>query len=86
MISAVSQDRAADHMGQRARRPGRKPRFDCAAYRRRAAIERTVGALTEAQAVATRYERLKTHYLALVTLGVIRLLARRLDAPLPHRA
>jgi hypothetical protein len=34
-----------DQARQRARRPGRKPHFDHVAYRRRSAIERTVGAL-----------------------------------------
>jgi transposase len=65
---------------------GRKPRFDHAAYRRRSAIERTVGALKEARAVATRYETLAIHYLALVQISMIRLLVRRLERPLSHTA
>lgn len=52
----------------------------------RSAIECTIGALTEARAVATRYEKLAIHYLALVQISMIRLLVRRLDRPLSHRA
>jgi transposase len=75
-----------DQARQRARRPGRKPHFDHVAYRRRSAIERTVGALKEARAVATRYEKLAIHYLALVQISMIRLLVRRLERPLSHKA
>ena len=57
-----------------------------AAYRWRSAIECTVGALKEARAVATRYEKLAIHYLTLVKLGMVRLLLRRLEHPLLHRA
>jgi len=63
----------ADH------RPGRKPVFDRAAYRRRPAIECTVGALKEARSVATRYEKFALQYLALVKLSMIRLLVRQLE-------
>jgi len=76
----------ADQVQQRAHRPGRKPHFDRATYRRRSAIECTVGALKEARAVATRYEKLAIHYLALVQISMIRLLVRRLERPLSHRA
>jgi transposase len=56
------------------------------AYRRRSAIERTVGALKKARAVATRYEKLTIHDLALVQISMIRLLVRRLERPLSHKA
>jgi transposase len=56
------------------------------AYRRRSAIERTVGALKEAWAVATRHEKLAIHHLALVQISMIRLLVRRLERPLSHKA
>jgi transposase len=46
-VRAVIPERA-DQVRQRAHRPGRKPQFDRAAYRRRSAIECTVGALKEA--------------------------------------
>lgn len=76
----------ADQARQRAHRPGRKPHFDHVVYRRRGAIERTVGALKEARLVATRYEKLAIHYLALVQISMIRLLVRRLERPLSHKA
>jgi len=82
-VRAVIPERA-DQVRQRARRPGRKPQFDRTAYRRRSAIECTVGALKEARAVATRYEKLAIHYLALVPLSMIRLLVRRLERPPSH--
>jgi transposase len=71
-VRAVIPERA-DQVRQRAHRPGRKPHFDHLAYRRRSAIERTVGALNEARAVATRYEKLAATYLAMITLAAIRL-------------
>jgi transposase len=76
----------ADQVRKRGRRPERKPAFDCAAHRRRSAVECTVGALKEARAVAARYEKLAIHYLALVQISMIRLLVRRLERPLPHKA
>lgn len=84
-IQAVIPERA-DQVRQRAHWPGRKPHFDRSAYRRRGAIECTVGALKEARAVATRYEKLAIHYLALVQISMIRLLVRRLEHPLSHKA
>ncbi len=84
-VQAVIPERA-DQIRWRAHRPGRKPHFDRAAYRRRSAIECTVGALKEARAVATRYEKLAIHYLALVQISMIRLLVRRLGHPLPAGA
>ena len=84
-VRAVIPERA-DQVGQRAHPAGRKPYFDRSAYRRRSAIECTIGALKEARAVATRYEKLAIHYLALVQISMIRLLVRRLDRPLSHKA
>jgi transposase len=84
-IGATNPERA-DQMRHHAHRPGRKPRFDRASYGRRSAIECTVGALKEACSVATRFEKLATHYLAPVKLGRIRLLENRREVPLPHRA
>ena len=43
---------------------------DC--YRRRNVIERCVGWLREARAVATRYEKLAVHYLGILKLAIIR--------------
>jgi transposase len=84
-VRAVIPERS-DEQRRRARRPGRKPTFDRAAYRRRSALECTVGALKEARAVATRYEKLAIHYLALVQISMIRFLIRRLERPLSHKA
>ena len=45
-----------------------------------------VGALEEARAVTTRYEKLAIQSLALVQVSMIRLLVRRLERPLSHKA
>jgi transposase len=84
-VRAVIPERA-DQARHRTRRGRRAPAFDRAAYRRRSAIECTVGAMKEARAVATRYEKLAIHYLALVQISMIRLLVRRLERPLSHKA
>lgn len=63
---------------QRAHRPGRKPQFDQAAYRQRHFIANRVGWLKEARGLATRYEKLAVHYLALVKLAIMRRLLKRL--------
>jgi transposase len=60
------------HANRRLRRP-----FDARRYRQRNAIERTVGHLKEQRRIATRAEKLATRYLAMVTLGMIRLILRR---------
>ena len=49
-------------------RPARFPRK---VYRRRNVIERCVGSLKWFRRVATRYEKLATHYLAMVTIAII---------------
>ena len=76
-VRAVIPERA-DQVRQRARRPGRKPRFDKALYRRRNVIERCVGWLKEARRLATRYEKLAIHYLGVLRLGIMRQLLKRL--------
>jgi transposase len=60
-----------DQVEQRAHCPGRKPAFDRDAYRRRNVIERTVGWLKEARGLATRFEKLAVHYLAIVKLAIL---------------
>ena len=84
-VRAVIPERA-DQVRLRERRGRRAPAFDRVAYRRRSAIECTVGALKEARAVATRYEKLAIHYLALVQLSMIRFLVRRIARTLSHKA
>jgi transposase len=46
-------------------------RFDRKAYRRQNMIERCVNDLKWFRRVAMRYEKLVTHYLAMVTLAII---------------
>ena len=46
-------------------------KFDRTAYRRRNIIERCVSNLKWFRRVATRYEKLATHYLGMVTLAII---------------
>ncbi len=84
-VRAVIPERR-DQVARRAHRPGRKPAFDRAAYRRRHVIENCVGWLKEARGVATRFEKLALHYLGLLKLGMIRMLLRRVLAPLPDGA
>jgi len=45
-----------------------------------------VGWLKEARGIATRYEKLALHYLALVKLAMARRLLKRIITPLSHRA
>jgi transposase len=50
---------------------GRKRKFNQASYRRRNLVERCVNSLKWFRRVATRYEKLALHYLAMVTLAII---------------
>ena len=49
----------------------RTRRFDKASYRRRNVVERCVNSLKWFRRVATRYDKLATHYLAMVTIAII---------------
>jgi len=60
-----------DQRERRAGYPGRPPSFDPVVYRRRNVVERCVGSLKWFRRVATRYEKLATHYLAMVTIAII---------------
>lgn len=55
---------------RRDQRPVAAP-FDHRSYRRRSVIERGVGWLKERRRIATRYEKLAVHYLAMLSLGMI---------------
>jgi transposase len=66
---------------QRARHRGRPLAFDKDAYRRRHVIECCIGWLKECRAVATRFEKLARHYLAMVKLAMIQRYFRILDSP-----
>jgi transposase len=84
-IGAVIAERS-DQRERRAHHAGRKATFDRAAYRQRHFIENCVGWLKEARGIATRYEKLALHYLALVKLAMARRLLKRIITPLSHRA
>jgi transposase len=59
---------------------GQHPRpLDRAKYRRRNVVERCIGWLKGCRRLATRYEKLATHYLAIVTLAMIQRCLRLLD-------
>jgi transposase len=47
------------------------PRFDRAAYRERNKVERLINRLKQHRAIATRYEKLASHYQALLTIACI---------------
>jgi transposase len=51
----------------------RSPRFDGEAYRERNAVERAFGRLKQFRRIATRYEKLASSYLAMLTLAAIRM-------------
>jgi len=53
------------------RRNETRTRLDRQSYRRRNVIERCVNSLKWFRRVATRYEKLATHYLGMVTLAII---------------
>jgi transposase len=53
--------------------------LDRAKYKRRNAVERCVGWLKESRRVATRYEKLAGHYLAMLKLAMIQRCLRLLD-------
>jgi len=58
-----------------------EPPFDRAAYRRRNVIERCVGWLKECRRTGTRYGKLATSYLAMLTLAIIDRCFRFLHLP-----
>lgn len=53
--------------------------LDRALYRRRNVVERCIGWLKECRRVATRYEKLAVHFLAMVKLAMIQRCLRLLD-------
>lgn len=52
----------------------RDPAFDREAYRRRNLVERLINRLKQYRRIATRYEKRAVNYLAMVKIGMIRLL------------
>jgi transposase len=58
---------------RKGRRGGRPPRFDAALYAARNGVERLINRLKQFRAVATRYDKRASSYLAMVTLAAIKL-------------
>ncbi len=54
-------------------------KLDRKAYRGRNVVERCIGWLKESRRIATRYEKLATHYLAMLKLAMIQRCLRLLD-------
>ncbi len=69
-VQAVIAERD-DQRARRARRPGRKPRFDQALYRERNIVERVIGWLKNSRRLANRAEKLAVRYAGMVTLALI---------------
>jgi transposase len=58
-----------DQRTRRARRPGRKPGFDRATYRRRNVVERGINRLKQYREIATRYAKRAANYRAMVVIA-----------------
>jgi transposase len=61
------------------RRDQPRERFDRVKYRGRNAVERCIGWLKGCRRVATRYEKLAAHFLAIITLAMVQRCLRLLD-------
>ena len=59
----------ADQRARRSHRPGRKPAFDRATYRRRNVVERGVNRLKQWRGIATRYEKRAANFRAIVVIA-----------------
>ena len=66
-ISAVIPEKFKPH----GHKPGRPPRLDRDAYRRRNVIERCIGWLKHARRIATRFEKTAVNFLAMLKLAMI---------------
>lgn len=65
---------------QVAQHRGRPLKFDKDSYKRRCVIECCIGWLKACRRVATRFEKLALHFLAMVKLAIIRRYLRLLDS------
>ena len=59
----------ADQRARRAGRPGRKPAFSKAVYRRRNVVERGINRLKQWRGIATRYDKRGVNYRAMVVVA-----------------
>jgi transposase len=59
----------ADQRARRAGRPGRKPIFSKAVYRRRNVVERGINRLKQWRGIATRYDKRGVNYRAMVVVA-----------------
>jgi transposase len=53
------------------RKPGRPPRLNLEAYRRRNVVERCIGWLKHARRIATRFEKTAVNFIAMLKLAMI---------------
>ena len=76
-IKAVIPEKRKPH----GRKPGRPPVLDRPAYRQRNVVERCFGWLKCCRRIATRFEKLATHFLAMAKLAVIQRYLRLIEEP-----
>jgi transposase len=58
--------------GKKRRKRGPHHRFDKDTYKKRAAVEQSIGWIKECRRIATRYEKLAVSFLAMIKLAFIR--------------
>ncbi len=58
--------------GRKRRKKEPHYRFDKATYKKRAAVEQSIGWIKECRRIATRYEKLALSFLAMIKLAFIR--------------
>ena len=63
------------------RKRGRPPQLDRSAYRRRNVVERCIGWLKCCRRIATRFEKLATHFAGMIKLAIIQRYLRLLEEP-----
>ena len=57
--------------GKKRRKKGPHYRFDKGTYKKRAAVEQSIGWIKECRRIATRYEKLAVSFLAMIKLAFI---------------
>ncbi|WP_145447256.1 transposase [Mucisphaera calidilacus] len=76
-LRAVIPEKRKVHGRQR----GRPPQHDRARYRQRNSVERCIGWLKHCRRIATRFEKLATHFLGMIQLAMIQRCLRLLQEP-----